>query len=97
MYDFSRKIGTFYNLGFKQPFDTCWIGVEKQDPTENGPVASTSSQPPPPFLCIISHDWPLEALEYILPAKLTHVTIWSLMGPVRDYCIHSFIHSPNIY
>lgn len=39
--------------------------------------------------------WPLVALEYILAAKLTHATIWSLMGPVPDYydsCDHPFIH-----
>ena len=40
--------------------------------------------------------WPLVALEYILAAKLTHATIWSLMGPVPDYYTLSSVHSPSI-
>lgn len=69
------------------------MGVEKQDLVKTGLVASTSSQPQPPYFYIISPARPLEALEFILPAKLIYGTIWSLMRPVHDYCVHSFIHS----
>lgn len=50
------------------PLGTYWMKMKKKkDPIESGPVASTSSQPQPPHLYIISPV--LGALEFI------HVTI----------------------